>query len=168
MNAPLEITELLNCLSGVDAAALTAAAASVLTLSGFLFAKRKNLKNIWDSLYQNRKNKEEFYRSFQDAQNSIRQTQESIHQILNKIDAIISENNQRDIDEIRWKILDFSNSCRHGRKHSKDEFSHIIAANDRYHTILEANGLENGQIDIEFEYISELYKRCLENDDFLT
>lgn len=164
----MEINELLNCLSGADAAAFTAAAAFFLALCGFLYSKRKNLKALWDLLYQKRKSKEDFYRSFQDSQNSIKETQDAIRQIMAKIDAIIAENTQRDIDEIRWKILDFSNSCRHGRKHSKDEFSHIMTANDRYHTILEANGLENGQIDIEFEYISELYKKCLKDNDFLT
>ena len=74
---------------------------------------------------------------------------------------------KNEIDRIRWEILDFANSCRNGRLHTKDEFEHIINQNQKYHEILEAHGMENGLIDLEYSYIVNLYKRCQEKNDFL-
>ena len=70
-------------------------------------------------------------------------------------------------DRIRWEILDFANSCRNGRKHSHDEFRHIVELHDKYKLLLEKTGDKNGVFDTEYEWISTLYKERLENNDFL-
>lgn len=36
--------------------------------------------------------------------------------------AIHKEIEENEKDRIRWEILDFANSCRNGRKHTKDEY----------------------------------------------
>ena len=90
----------------------------------------------------------------------IETTKESVQKIVNKVD-----NNE--IDRIRWEILDFANSCRNHKKHTKEEFDHVIALNQKYHRILDEREEENGQVDIAFEYIRKLYQKCLENNSFL-
>ena len=40
-------------------------------------------------------------------------------------------------DRIRYEVLDFANSCRNGRRHTKDEFQHIIDLNDKYEVLLD-------------------------------
>ena len=72
-----------------------------------------------------------------------------------------------EIDRIRWEILDFANSCRNKRRHTREEFLHIINLNEKYHKILDERGMTNGQIDIEYEYIEGLYRKCLEENSFL-
>lgn len=87
-----------------------------------------------------------------------------IYETLKEIRDTIDDN---EIDRIRWEILDFANSCRNGRRHTKDEFTHIIALNEKYHDILKKRDLTNGLIDLEYSYIVELYKRCCEKNSFL-
>lgn len=72
-----------------------------------------------------------------------------------------------EIDRIRWEILDFANSCRQGKKHTHDEFIHIIELNAKYHKILDRRELKNGIIDLEYGFITKIYARCEEEDDFL-
>lgn len=72
-----------------------------------------------------------------------------------------------EIDRIRWEILAFSNSCRQGKKHTLDEFAHIIDLNKKYHDILDRRHLTNGRIDLEYSYIVKIYKECQEKDSFL-
>lgn len=83
-----------------------------------------------------------------------------VQKIDNKVD-----NNE--IDRIRWEILDFANSCRNKHRHTREEFLHIINLNEKYHKILDERGMTNGQIDIEYEYIEGLYRKCLEENSFL-
>lgn len=84
-----------------------------------------------------------------------------------RLDAVEKKIDENEIDRIRWEILEFANTCRNGKRHTKDEFTHIIAQNDKYHKILSAYNMTNGQIDADYEYIEGLYKRCQEQNDFL-
>lgn len=84
-----------------------------------------------------------------------------------RLDAVEKKIDENEIDRIRWEILEFANTCRKGERHTKDEFTHIIAQNDKYHNILKQYNMTNGQIDADYEYIEGLYKRCQEQNDFL-
>lgn len=72
-----------------------------------------------------------------------------------------------EIDRIRWEILEFARSCRNKEKHSLEQFTHIIDLNQKYHRTLERRNLENGQIDLEYNYIVQIYKKCQEENSFL-
>lgn len=96
----------------------------------------------------------------EDLRNDIKDMKSDIEKLDNKVDA-------NEIDRIRWEILDFSNSCRNKRKHTRDEFLHIIELNQKYHKIIKEKGIENGQIDLEYDFIESIYKKCLENNTFL-
>ena len=84
-----------------------------------------------------------------------------------KIDALIKQVDENEKDRIRWEILDFANSCRNGRKHTKDEYEHIVALNDKYRKLLKKTNDTNGVFEIEYEYIQKLYAERLEKNDFL-
>ena len=88
-------------------------------------------------------------------------------ELKNRIDEISNTIDENEIDRIRWEILDFANSCRNGRRHTQDEFEHIIELNTKYHAILERREKTNGIIDLEYEYIVSLYKKCQEKNSFL-
>ena len=104
-------------------------------------------------------------------------TQESdkkIDELIKKTDSLeaniqtVQTNlNENEKDRIRWEILDFANSCRNGRKHTKDEFEHIITLNKKYKNLLKLTNDENGVFEVEYEYIKELYAQKLKINDFL-
>lgn len=70
-------------------------------------------------------------------------------------------------DRIRWEVLDFANSCRNGRRHTKDEFEHIVALNDKYHALLTRTNDKNGVFTAEYDYVHKLYLERLDKNDFL-
>lgn len=88
----------------------------------------------------------------------------NLEQEIKEIQGTIDENEK---DRIRWEVLDFANACRNGRRHTKDEFQHIIALNTKYKTLLEKTEDSNGVFDAEYNYIMELYKERQHKNDFL-
>lgn len=92
---------------------------------------------------------------------------EQIKELIKVTDKLQSTMDENEKDRIRWEILDFANSCRNDRKHSRDEFQHIIALNDKYHELLSKTGDKNGVFEIEYNWIMSLYRERLEKNDFL-
>ena len=96
----------------------------------------------------------------QDVNKQIEGVEESIEDIKTDISA-----NEK--DRIRWEILEFANSCRNGINHSHDEFRHITDLHDKYVQLLERTGDQNGVFNTEYEWIQSIYKKKLDNNDFL-
>ena len=97
----------------------------------------------------------------------VAQQDEKIDSLNDKIDALDLKIDMNEVDHIRWEILDFANECREGRRHTKDEFEHIISLNTKYHTIITEHDMKNGLIDLEYAYIEHIYNKCLEENSFL-
>ena len=93
--------------------------------------------------------------------------QQEILKINNIIKDISSDIDQNEKDRIRWQVLDFASSCREGRLHTKDEFQHIIALNDKYKKLLAKTDDKNGVFDEEYKYIQEIYHKRQQKNDFL-
>ena len=90
----------------------------------------------------------------------------AIDKLYEKLDEMYQGQDENEMVRLRWEILSFADSCRSGSKHSKDAFHHIIESNDKYHKIIEKRGFVNGVIDAEMEYILDIYKECLESNNF--
>lgn len=88
----------------------------------------------------------------------------SVRKDIKDIRSQVDENEK---DRIRWEVLDFANSCRNGRRHTKDEYQHIITLNTKYKKLLEKTGDANGVFDAEYQYIRELYAERQKKNDFL-
>ena len=86
--------------------------------------------------------------------------QQQVIELSNTID-------ENEKDRIRWQVLDFANSCRNGRRHTKDEFQHIITLNDKYAELLKRTNDKNGYFDEEYKYIKELFRDCQSKNNFL-
>lgn len=56
-----------------------------------------------------------------------------LRQQLSEMDSKIDRN---EMDRIRWEVLDFANSCRNKKQHTKSEFEHIIDLNEKYEMLL--------------------------------
>ena len=92
---------------------------------------------------------------------------DKLDDLTDNVEAIQGQVNENEKDRIRWEILDFANSCRNGRKHTKDEFQHIIALNDKYKKLLELTHDKNGVFEVEYKYIQKLYQERQMKNDFL-
>lgn len=88
----------------------------------------------------------------------------SVRKELMSVQKTVDENEK---DRIRWEVLGFANACRNGRRHTKDEFQHIITLNCKYKDLLKKTGDKNGVFDAEYDYILDLYKERQEKNDFL-
>lgn len=69
---------------------------------------------------------------------------------------------------IRSLVLDFSNSCLLGRRHTKEEFDHVIAENHHYETLVARYGVANDVYTEAYAYILRVYRQCLDGHKFLT
>ena len=84
-----------------------------------------------------------------------------------KIDTLQSEFEDHKVDSWRYEILDFANSCMNHRRHTKEEFDHVIDTCDKYKKYIEVHKMKNGQVDVAEEYIKELYSKCIRENDFI-
>ena len=90
----------------------------------------------------------------EDTRQSIRHD-EMIRDDLEKLTRMFVD---KQIDDIRYEILDFASALSTGRRFSKEQFDHVIKIHTKYEKILEENGLENGQVTASMEVIMEVYK----------
>lgn len=93
-------------------------------------------------------------------------TKTQLEAISSKLNNVSDRIDKIEINDIRSSILNFSNSCME-RKHTKEEFEHIIDLHSQYENMIEEKGMENGRVDLAFKYISELYGKCLIENSFL-
>lgn len=118
--------------------------------------------NPWTALFKWIGNK-----ANEDLRNQVGGLNEKINSLSKDIDTLGKQRKEDEKDRIRWEILDFANSCRNGRRHTKDEYLHIIELNDKYKKLLKETNDKNGVFEVEYEYIKELYKERQEKNDFL-
>lgn len=71
------------------------------------------------------------------------------------------------MSSIRTTVLDFSNSCLNHHKHTKEEFDHVIAENRTYEELVKKYNVQNDVYTEAFEYIKRLYRKRMDNGDFL-
>ena len=69
----------------------------------------------------------------------------------------------KEIDDIRTTILDFSNAVMNGRDYDKEQYEHIIDLYDKYEKILEQNGMTNGRITASMEFVLKNYQDLMDN-----
>ena len=67
----------------------------------------------------------------------------------------------KQIDDMRWEIINFATKVSEGKPCNKDSFQHCIHIYEKYEKILEENGLENGEVEISMELINDAYKQKL-------
>ncbi len=94
-------------------------------------------------------------------------TRKQLASISLKLEQVSERIDKIELNDMRSSILDFSNSCMNERRHTKEEFEHVIDLHTQYEEIISEKGLKNGRVDLAFRYISELYTKCLNENSFL-
>ena len=79
---------------------------------------------------------------------------------------------QRDDDEkeakrLRASIIEFSDSCRCGNKHTQNHYENVMRDYDDYMDYCKKHDLSNHYIENEYSYIQSLYQERLNKNDFL-
>ena len=69
----------------------------------------------------------------------------------------------KNIEDMRWEILNFCSALTSGRKYNKESFNHVIQIHEKYEKILEENNMENGQVTASMEVIMDIYKDKLKH-----
>lgn len=78
-----------------------------------------------------------------------------------KIENLTSLFINKEIDDMRWEILNFCSALTSGRKYNKESFDHVIQIHEKYEQILEENNMENGRVTASMEVIMDVYKEKL-------
>jgi len=102
-----------------------------------------------------------------DANDTLSVVNTKLEKVSDRINTIESRIDMIEVNNMRTQILDFANSCMNGRKHTKEEFEHMIDLHTSYNDIIKEKGIVNGRMDLAYQYISELYVRCLNENSFL-
>ena len=143
-------------------------AAIIALLSTIFKPIRKLIMFIYRKIIGGKSKSEEIINKINDFQNEITKKVEGVETTLSeKIQAVSERNDENEKDRIRWEILDFANSCRNGRRHSKEEFAHVIELKVKYEKLLEKSGDKNGVFEEDYKYIEKLYFERLDKNDFL-
>lgn len=89
---------------------------------------------------------------------------------ISKISQCVTDIDKRmldkDIDDMRWELLDFCSALTGGRKYNREAFDHIFRIYEKYEMILKDNKMTNGFVDESMNYVKEVYHRNLENGKF--
>ena len=86
-----------------------------------------------------------------------------IGNISNSLDKLTYMFIDKNIEDMRWEILNFCSALTSGRKYNKESFNHVIQIHEKYEKILEENNMENGQVEAAMEVIMDVYKDKLKN-----
>ena len=73
---------------------------------------------------------------------------------------------EKEIDDIRWELLDFCSALTSGRKYNREAFAHIFKTYEKYEKILEDNGMTNGFVEESINAVKEIYHDKLKNGEF--
>lgn len=89
---------------------------------------------------------------------------------ISKISQCVTDIDKRmldkDIDDMRWELLDFCSALTGGRKYNREAFDHIFRIYEKYEMILKDNKMTNGFVDESMNYVKEVYHKNLENGKF--
>lgn len=135
-------------------------------LNNYMEESRKDRKALHDEMSKFTSNR------VSDRQQSLqiqRELKDSIQGLINgqndrdgKIEALTSLFVDKEIEDLRWTILDFTASLSDGKKYNRESFDHIMRMYHKYEKILEENNMENGLVEESIKFVQEKYHEKLE------
>ena len=135
------------------------------SLNDYMEESRKDRKALHDEMAKFTNNR------VSDRQQSLqiqKELKDSIQDLVNrqknrdsKIENLTSLFVDKEIEDLRWTILDFTASLSDGRKYNRESFDHIMRMYDKYEKILEENNMENGLVAESVKFIQEVYREKL-------
>lgn len=143
---------------------------------------RNNLNNYMDESRKDRKAlHDEMTKFTTNRQNDRAQSLKIQKELSDSIQAIAQKQDSRDekikdltdmfvdkqIDDMRYKILDFAESVSSGKKFSTETYDHILQTYEKYEAILKQHGKKNGLVEESIKYVRKSYQDMLTNKEIL-
>ena len=135
-------------------------------LNNYMAESRKDRKALHDEMSKFTSNR------VSDRQQSLqiqKELKESIQGLISgqndrdrKIETLTSLFVDKEIEDLRWTILDFTASLSDGKKYNRESFDHIMRMYHKYEKILEENNMENGLVEESIKFVQEKYHEKLE------
>ena len=92
---------------------------------------------------------------------------EEVKALKSEIEVVKKDFEEKNAHDKRWSILDFANSCHNGRKHTKEEWEHVLNQLIYYEEYVDAKEIKNAVIEEETRYLRELYRELMANNEFI-
>lgn len=73
----------------------------------------------------------------------------------------------KEVNDMRWEIIDFCSALSNGRKYTKEAFEHVFRIYEKYEKILTDNNLQNGYVEESMNFAREKYVENLKKGSFL-
>lgn len=135
------------------------------SLNNYIEESRKDRKALHDEMTRfadnrvnDRKQSLEIQKELKDSiRNLVDGQQSRDDKISNLTDMFVD----KEIDDYRFKILDFASDISSGKMFNRESYDHILRIYDKYEKILEEHNMENGLVEESIEYIRNSYRQSL-------
>lgn len=87
--------------------------------------------------------------------------------LQDKVDKLYRMFVDKQVDDMRWEILNFASSISANRKFSKDQYEHVLDTYEKYKVVIANHGLTNGRTDASMNVIRERYQYLLKTGGFM-
>lgn len=83
--------------------------------------------------------------------------------IVQEINSIKENIDEKEIQRLRYACLCFSSDIRKGIPKTRQEYEEIFRMEDTYNTLIKKYNIKNGYMEEEMLYIHEQYKKLIQN-----
>ena len=91
-----------------------------------------------------------------------------VQSVKSTLTAHIATDAEADAKQSRRRIIDFSDECRRGTRHSEEHFDNVLADIDAYEKYCAAHPqFENRKAVQSIRFIVEIYDECKRKNDFI-
>lgn len=137
------------------------------SLNEYMEESRKDRKALHDEMTKftnnrinDRKQSLEIQKELKDSMKNLIDSQQDRDKKLEDLTKMFIE---KEIDDMRWEILNFCSALSNGRVYNREAFDHVLKVYDKYETILEENDMENGLVAQSVKFIQEVYLEGLKD-----
>lgn len=113
------------------------------------------LKNVKTTFFSNQ---ETYHGQSIEIRNNLQENQENLSKQMTELKQLFIN---KEIDDMRWEMLDFASAIMNKRRCSKEQYDHVIDTYVKYEQILEENHMENGRVTSSMEFINDRYKKLM-------
>ena len=90
---------------------------------------------------------------------------ESHQELIDDVKKLTALFVEKEIDDMRWEILNFCSALSNGRKYNRESYAHVFSIYEKYERILEENEMENGLVEDSMTFIRKRYQEDLDNGE---
>lgn len=91
--------------------------------------------------------------------------EESHQELIDDVKKLTSLFVEKEIDDMRWEILNFCSALSNGRKYNRESYDHVFSIYEKYERILKENKMENGLVKESMSFIRERYQEDLKSGE---